>query len=419
MEAVISGRAGVAFLVDGDRYDSIHADELPERMIPRSAAELRLLLLDAGDLESLEDIDPVAAASRLVIAREQAQALELTLILIDPVLSRELRCRAAAELDTLLSASANREHVQKLLYARPMDPSADLEGALALIENRLERITSFIRELVGIQPTVARVRTSWESIPAELFEHSQVVRREIESAFIRSGIARSLVLYLKREEMGDVSADFDVVASDQSVEGIGNARQILEAWLKSVHATAPQDESVRAEQSVKSIVSPQEKADLRAVTVELSPVASGTRREYAWRFSSARRRLRGTAERPRLAVFRSSKHIYAQLVNDDEGKTLAAASTSESFFRRQAAPGSNKAAAAVIGRLLAERAKALGITTVCFDRRSYKFHGSVKMLADAARDAGLELASPRIRLVRPSKFDRNSSRGRRSQKNQS
>ena len=103
-----------------------------------------------------------------------------------------------------------------------------------------------------------------------------------------------------------------------------------------------------------------------------------------------RKRISGTAERPRLAVFRSSKHIYAQVINDVDGTTLAAASTTDEACKGEAAYGGNAAAASVVGRVVAERAQAAGIAKVCFDRRSYKYHGRVKALADAARGAGLQ-----------------------------
>jgi large subunit ribosomal protein L18 len=103
-----------------------------------------------------------------------------------------------------------------------------------------------------------------------------------------------------------------------------------------------------------------------------------------------RKRLHGTPERPRLAVFRSSKHIYAQVINDDNGSTLASASTVDAEAKGEAAYGGNKTAATVVGRLIAERAKKAGIDKVCFDRRSYKYHGRVQALAEAAREAGLQ-----------------------------
>ncbi len=104
-----------------------------------------------------------------------------------------------------------------------------------------------------------------------------------------------------------------------------------------------------------------------------------------------RRKLRGTTERPRLAVFRSSKHIYAQVINDTTATTLAAASSlDEGLLAGEAPYGGNKAAAAAVGKAVAERAKQAGIDKVCFDRRSYKYHGRVQALADAAREAGLK-----------------------------
>ena len=102
-----------------------------------------------------------------------------------------------------------------------------------------------------------------------------------------------------------------------------------------------------------------------------------------------RKGMFGTPERPRLAVFRSSKHIYAQMINDQTGTTLVSASTVDPEIRAQLKYGGNKAAAVVVGRVVADRAKKAGIDRICFDRRSYKYHGRVAALAQAARDAGL------------------------------
>jgi large subunit ribosomal protein L18 len=100
-----------------------------------------------------------------------------------------------------------------------------------------------------------------------------------------------------------------------------------------------------------------------------------------------RRKLSGSAERPRLAVFRSINHIYAQVIDDLAGRTLAAASSNE---KDTGITGGNIAGAKEVGRLVAERAKAKGITRVVFDRGGYLYHGRVKALADAAREGGLE-----------------------------
>lgn len=101
-----------------------------------------------------------------------------------------------------------------------------------------------------------------------------------------------------------------------------------------------------------------------------------------------RGRVRGTEERPRLAVFRSLGHIYAQVIDDRKGHTLASASSNEK--NSPVASGGNVAGAKEVGRLVAERAKSKGITKVVFDRGGYLYHGRVKALADAAREAGLE-----------------------------
>ena len=100
-----------------------------------------------------------------------------------------------------------------------------------------------------------------------------------------------------------------------------------------------------------------------------------------------RRKLAGTAERPRLAVFRSVAHIYAQVIDDTKGATLVSASSVDKGAKTN---GGNVAAAKAIGKLVAERAKEKGVKSVVFDRGGYQYHGRIKALADAAREAGLE-----------------------------
>jgi len=93
--------------------------------------------------------------------------------------------------------------------------------------------------------------------------------------------------------------------------------------------------------------------------------------------------------RPRLSVFRSGQHIYVQVIDDSQGKTLAAASSIEKELRKKLKSGGNREAAAEIGKLIAERAKKAGVTEVVFDRGGYAFHGRIKALAEAAREGGL------------------------------
>src|SRR5436190_3936518 len=103
--------------------------------------------------------------------------------------------------------------------------------------------------------------------------------------------------------------------------------------------------------------------------------------------SRIRKKVRGSAERPRLAVFRSLNHIYAQVIDDRSGKTLATASTTEKALGQKT--GGNVEAAKVVGKAIAERAVAAGIESVVFDRGGYLYHGRVKALIDATREAGL------------------------------
>lgn len=104
------------------------------------------------------------------------------------------------------------------------------------------------------------------------------------------------------------------------------------------------------------------------------------------RKTGIRKRIFGSPEQPRLSVFRSSKHLYAQVIDDFAGKTLASASTVSAKIQK----GGNVEAAAQVGKAIAEQAKAAGIETVAFDRNGFRYHGRVKALADAAREGGLK-----------------------------
>ena len=108
------------------------------------------------------------------------------------------------------------------------------------------------------------------------------------------------------------------------------------------------------------------------------------------RHRRVRYKVNGTAERPRLNVSRSIQHIYAQLIDDTSGHTVAAASTVDASLRESLKSGGNIEAAKAVGKLIAERGQAKGIQAVVFDRGGYKYHGRVQALADGAREAGLQ-----------------------------
>ena len=121
----------------------------------------------------------------------------------------------------------------------------------------------------------------------------------------------------------------------------------------------------------------------------MSSTAAKQRQARIRRHRRVRKKVRGTEARPRLAVFRSNKHITAQLIDDVAGRTLAAASTTEASLKDGVT--GNAEAARKVGALIAERAKSAGITKVVFDRGGFIYHGRVAAVADAAREAGLEL----------------------------
>lgn len=108
------------------------------------------------------------------------------------------------------------------------------------------------------------------------------------------------------------------------------------------------------------------------------------------RHRRVRKKIRGTPERPRLCVYKSLRHMYAQIIDDEAGRTLASAATTQSAVADGVTSRCTREAAALVGRALAERAKERGITRVVLDRSGYPYHGRIKALADAAREAGLE-----------------------------
>ena len=112
-------------------------------------------------------------------------------------------------------------------------------------------------------------------------------------------------------------------------------------------------------------------------------------RRFERRKARVRKKIQGTPDQPRLTVFRSNAHIYAQVIDDVASRTLAAASSTDPGLRETLTSGSSKAAARAVGRLLAERAKSAQVTTVVFDRNGQLYHGRLQALADASREAGL------------------------------
>jgi large subunit ribosomal protein L18 len=126
-------------------------------------------------------------------------------------------------------------------------------------------------------------------------------------------------------------------------------------------------------------------------TVASVPVRKLSRDAHRRRVHArVRTRVVGTPDRPRLCVYRSLEHIYAQVIDDRDGRTVVSASSVDKETKKNLKGGGNVASAKAVGKIIAERAKAAGVAKVVFDRGGYKYHGRVKALADAAREAGLQ-----------------------------
>jgi hypothetical protein len=227
MDAVVSGQAGVAQLVFADgRLASVHSGE-PDQIVSRVPGDYHWLFGDAVDLQFIEDIDQPTVVERLSIARDQADALHLTLILLDPDLSDAVRQAAAEDLEGLFESILVCEYVECVLFARPLPEEADLSRALELVRARPSpRIEEFLGRLDRLQPMIVAARQAWELIPDGLFSSDTEIRRAFESAAVREGLFRSLVLVGSRGR-----AELFAAYHNQTMKAFPSAGRVLDAWL--------------------------------------------------------------------------------------------------------------------------------------------------------------------------------------------
>ncbi len=224
MDALISAQAGTALLIQGSDLASIHADS-PEKEIPRRAEEARLLFGEAQDLQVLEGVDRDQVVRRLRREVDSKEALQLSLILLDPALSEEIRSEAAEELEGLLTEEECREGLERVLFAHPLPQEADLSGALAHSDRAL-RAKDLLSQLADLQPAIAEVRRAWTEIPDTLFA-SPSDRRRVQVALVREGRFRELVLVHR----AGASIESFLLSSLLEFLGVGK-RQELQRWLK-------------------------------------------------------------------------------------------------------------------------------------------------------------------------------------------
>src|SRR6185295_3028955 len=230
MNAVVSGQAGVALLIDGEWLSSFGAGQTAE-MTRRSPGEVPLLLGDAKDLQFLEGVELEEVRSRLEQASREVDALHLALILLDESLEPDTRRTAAEELDELLAVDGNLRFVENVLYAHPLPRGADLVGALAACPGNDDRIRHLLKRLGSLQSVITEVYFAWEQIREGLFDgkHDRAYARSIAA---REGFFRDVVVLRAAE--GSIDSFLTAAYLNASFRKARNDREILRAWLASM-----------------------------------------------------------------------------------------------------------------------------------------------------------------------------------------
>lgn len=191
MDAVVSGHAGVALLLDGDRLSSIHFGD--DEVVPRSPAEVSLLFSGAGDLRLFRNVEPEEVREQLDLESKRIDALHLALILLDSELSEETRQIAAEELEEELKDEGITSWLEGVLYAHPLPASADFTGAYAACTEATERAWALLRRLESLQPMVKQVYEIWQVIVSEAFSLEKD-RQYALALLVEEGLFRELVL---------------------------------------------------------------------------------------------------------------------------------------------------------------------------------------------------------------------------------
>jgi small subunit ribosomal protein S6 len=232
MNAVISGQAGVALLLDGDRVFSLRAGQSGEA-VRRSPAEVRLLLGDARDLQFLERIELEEVRSRLERASEEVDALHLALILLDETLEADTRRIAAEELEERLGTEGIQRFVENVLHAHPLPRGADLAGAGSSCPKDAELSRYLLDRLGAHQGVINEVHFAWEKISEDLFE-GKPDRAHARSTVVREGLFRDLVVLLASKD--SLHAFLKRSLLNNQFRRIRNHRKILRAWVSSLRA---------------------------------------------------------------------------------------------------------------------------------------------------------------------------------------
>lgn len=227
MDALLSAPAGVAILIEGSEYSSIHA-AAPLRRITRRAEEIHLILGEASELQLLENVDFGYVVRQLEQETDATKALQLTLILLDSELPEAVRSKAADELNEILVRDGRGELLERVLYAHPLPPDADLSGALGLAHGRASNVHELLRNLEILQPAIQETRRAWDEIPDELFEGA-AGRRRLQAAAVRTGLYKNLAL--AHLDGTAIDSSVDAALLNPTIHAVEGHRQAIIAWV--------------------------------------------------------------------------------------------------------------------------------------------------------------------------------------------
>lgn len=227
MNAVISGRAGRALLLDRNSLSSFEAND-PSHIVPRRQSDVPYLFGEAQDLRLIEDTDIESVARELQADCNFNRALDLTLILLDGELDLNIRKKAMAELDVLLKDGWVRERLENILYAQPLPEDGDLQGALKLGQKtRFTEVSSLLLSFAESQPIIANVSEAWNAIPIEFFGGYDQ-RRGFHGIAAREGLFRELVA--TRSSGQSMDAFLESAGGRDSIQLLPNHSRILGRW---------------------------------------------------------------------------------------------------------------------------------------------------------------------------------------------
>ncbi|MGI9068195.1 MAG: tetratricopeptide repeat protein [Pyrinomonadaceae bacterium] len=236
MDAVISGIAGIALMVEGDSLTSLDVEDL-SRPIQRFPSDLPFLFGDARDLRVIENAEIESIASELQKASRVETSLNLSLIALDPDLSIDIRIEALEDLNPLLSDKFVIEHLESILYGRPLPKGADIKGAIECCGTANSPIArSLLKRLSEYQPSICEVSQAWDAIPTNAFGGGEK-REEFQRTAVSEGLFRALVL--TRETQSTVASFFVNASLNRSIQVLSNHRDILQRWSAPFRSATP------------------------------------------------------------------------------------------------------------------------------------------------------------------------------------